>query len=244
MNEQQKALFRSCIQAKDAEATAINASQRRPTICSILFDGQEIAGRRADEIVRLGISQVPEGRRLFFPLTVLENLEAGALKLRSAGRRHEVKDAMTVAFDLFPQLSERRDQIAGTLSGGEQQMLAIARALMARPRLLLLDEPSVGLAPVFVDQVFDIIRMINQQGTTILVVEQNAAVALSIAHRGYVLRNGRIGPELFFACPDAGRLDSTWVCAPPALSGLSNSELVELMVWLLGKVAALGADPR
>jgi branched-chain amino acid transport system ATP-binding protein len=124
-------------------------------------------------------------------MTVRENLALGAY-----GRRHEPMAALAADYDrvfaLFPRVKERLDQYAGTLSGGEQQMVAIGRALMARPRLLLMDEPSMGLAPVFVDQVFDIIRAINQQGTTILVVEQNAAVALSIAHRGYVLRNGRI----------------------------------------------------
>jgi branched-chain amino acid transport system ATP-binding protein len=159
---------------------------------SILFDGQEIAGRRADEIVRLGISQVPEGRRLFFPLTVLENLEAGALKLRSAGRRHEVKDAMTVAFDLFPQLSERRAQIAGTLSGGEQQMLAIARALMARPRLLLLDEPSVGLAPKVIESLFGVLHALKGTGLTIVLAEQHVPLALDLADHAVVLSLGRV----------------------------------------------------
>ena len=159
---------------------------------SILFDGQEIAGRRADEIVRLGISQVPEGRRLFFPLTVLENLEAGALKLRSAGRRHEVKDAMTVAFDLFPQLSERRAQIAGTLSGGEQQMLAIARALMARPRLLLLDEPSVGLAPKVIESLFGVLHALKGTGLTIVLAEQHVPLALDLADNAVVLSLGHV----------------------------------------------------
>jgi branched-chain amino acid transport system ATP-binding protein len=159
---------------------------------SIRFDGQEIAGRRADEIVRLGISQVPEGRRLFFPLTVLENLEAGALKLRSAGRRQEVKDAMAVAFDLFPQLSERRAQIAGTLSGGEQQMLAIARALMARPRLLLLDEPSVGLAPKVIESLFGVLHALKGTGLTIVLAEQHVPLALDLADHAVVLRLGRV----------------------------------------------------
>jgi branched-chain amino acid transport system ATP-binding protein len=159
---------------------------------SIRFDGQEIAGRRADEIVRLGISQVPEGRRLFFPLTVLENLEAGALKLRSAGRRQEVKDAMAVAFDLFPQLSERRAQIAGTLSGGEQQMLAIARALMARPRLLLLDEPSVGLAPKVIESLFGVLHALKGTGLTIVLAEQHVPLALDLADHAVVLSLGRV----------------------------------------------------
>ena len=159
---------------------------------SILFDGREISGHRPDEIVRLGISQVPEGRRLFFPLTVLENLEAGALNLRAAGRRHEVKDAMAVAFDLFPQLSERRGQIAGTLSGGEQQMLAIARALMARPRMLLLDEPSVGLAPKVIESLFGVLHTLKGTGLTILLAEQHVPLALDLADHAVVLSLGRV----------------------------------------------------
>lgn len=159
---------------------------------SILFDGQDIADRRADEIVGLGISQVPEGRRLFFPLTVLENLEAGALKLHAAGRRREVKDAMAMAFELFPQLSERRAQIAGTLSGGEQQMLAIARALMARPRMLLLDEPSVGLAPQIIEALFGVLHALKRTGLTILLAEQHVPLALDLADHAVVLSLGRV----------------------------------------------------
>jgi branched-chain amino acid transport system ATP-binding protein len=163
----------------------------RPTSGSVQFGGERIDRLSTQAIVMRGISLVPEARRLFGRMTVRENLALGAY-----ARRHEPATQLDADYDrifaLFPRVRERLDQYAGTLSGGEQQMVAIGRALMARPRLLLMDEPSMGLAPVFVDQVFDIIRTINQQGTTILVVEQNATVALSIAHRGYVLRNGRI----------------------------------------------------
>jgi branched-chain amino acid transport system ATP-binding protein len=163
----------------------------RPHSGSVEFEGKRLNGLRTGEIVRRGISLVPEARRVFGRMTVWENLAMGAY-----ARRHEPKDEldrdMERVYALFPRLRERALQYAGTLSGGEQQMLAIGRALMARPRLLLMDEPSMGLAPAFVDQVFDIIQEINRQGTTILVVEQNAAVALSIAQRGYVLQNGRI----------------------------------------------------
>jgi len=163
----------------------------RPASGSVQFGGVRIDRLPTQAIVMRGISLVPEARRLFGRMTVRENLALGAY-----ARRHEPAAELATDYDrifaLFPRVKERLDQYAGTLSGGEQQMVAIGRALMARPRLLLMDEPSMGLAPVFVDQVFDIIRTINQQGTTILVVEQNAAVALSIAHRGYVLRNGRI----------------------------------------------------
>jgi branched-chain amino acid transport system ATP-binding protein len=163
----------------------------RPASGTVQFGGERIDRLPTQAIVTRGIALVPEARRLFGRMTVRENLALGAY-----GRRHEPMAALAADYDrvfaLFPRVKERLDQYAGTLSGGEQQMVAIGRALMARPRLLLMDEPSMGLAPVFVDQVFDIIRAINQQGTTILVVEQNAAVALSIAHRGYVLRDGRI----------------------------------------------------
>jgi branched-chain amino acid transport system ATP-binding protein len=163
----------------------------RPHTGSVTFEGQSLKGLRTGEIVRRGISLVPEARRVFGRMTVWENLVMG-----SYVRRHEPKgelDAdMERVYTLFPRLRERATQYAGTMSGGEQQMLAIGRALMARPRLLLMDEPSMGLSPAFVDQVFDIIQEINRQGTTILVVEQNATVALSIAHRGYVLQNGRV----------------------------------------------------
>ena len=158
---------------------------------SIEFLGKPIQRMEADKIVRLGVSHVPEGREVFPFLSVRENLNMGAYTRRGRPPAEFEEDVERV-YGLFPRLKERRDQYAGTLSGGEQQMVAISRALMARPQLLLMDEPSMGLAPVFVDQVFDIIQTINRQGTTILVVEQNASVALSIAHRGYVLQNGRI----------------------------------------------------
>jgi branched-chain amino acid transport system ATP-binding protein len=155
---------------------------------SVVFDGQPLAGVAAHEIVARGIAHVPEGRRIFNRLTVRENLTMGAYLRTDAN----VDADLDRAFTLFPRLKERISQVAGTLSGGEQQMLAIARALMARPRLLLLDEPSMGLAPVLVEQIFATIGSINQQGTTILLVEQNAAMALSIAHRGYVLETGSV----------------------------------------------------
>jgi branched-chain amino acid transport system ATP-binding protein len=155
----------------------------------VLFDGKSIQALAPHEIVQLGISQVPEGRRIFPQLTVRENLEMGAFSRGAADGQAEDMERM---FGLFPILKDRQRQPGGTLSGGEQQMLAISRALMARPKLLLLDEPSLGLAPKIVIQIFDIIREINQQGTTILLVEQNANMALHIAHRGYVLETGRI----------------------------------------------------
>lgn len=155
----------------------------------IVFDGAPIQNHPPHEIVRLGISQAPEGRRIFARLTVRENLEMGAFQ-RNDGA--SLKKDLERIFATFPVLKERQSQLGGTLSGGEQQMLAISRALMARPRLLLLDEPSLGLAPMIVTKIFDIIREINQQGTTILLVEQNANMALHVAHRGYVLETGRI----------------------------------------------------
>jgi branched-chain amino acid transport system ATP-binding protein len=157
---------------------------------TILFDGQAIHGVSAHELVGRGIAQSPEGRRVFPRLTVRENLEMGAY------RRHDIAyitEDMRMVYDLFPRLEERQHQYGGTLSGGEQQMLAIGRALMARPRLLLLDEPSMGLAPVLVEQIFEKITHINsQQGTTILLVEQNALMALEVADRGYVLQSGDV----------------------------------------------------
>ena len=161
-----------------------------PRAGSITFEGRPINGMKPNEIVRLGICQVPEGRRIFPFLTVLENLDMGAFLRRD---KADLKRDLDYVLALFPILAERRNQAGGTLSGGEQQMLAISRALMARPRLLLLDEPSLGLAPLVVRQIFDIIRKINQeQKTTIFLVEQNANLALKVAHRGYVMENGRI----------------------------------------------------
>jgi branched-chain amino acid transport system ATP-binding protein len=155
----------------------------------IIFAGEEIQGVPAHELISRGIAQSPEGRRIFFRMTVLENLEMGAYHRNDASG---IREDMGRVFDLFPRLKERTKQEAGTMSGGEQQMLAIGRALMSSPRLLLLDEPSMGLAPVLVERIFEIIREINKQGTTILLVEQNANVALEIATRGYVLETGTI----------------------------------------------------
>jgi branched-chain amino acid transport system ATP-binding protein len=155
----------------------------------IVFAGQEIQGRPTHEIIRAGIALVPEGRRIFANLTVYENLLLGAYFRRDQSALARDLDFL---YDTFPRLAERRSQAAGTLSGGEQQMLAVGRALMSRPRLLLLDEPSLGLAPLLVKEVFHIITLLNQRGVTILLVEQNAAVALRIAHHGYVLETGRV----------------------------------------------------
>jgi branched-chain amino acid transport system ATP-binding protein len=163
----------------------------RPTSGTVEFEGRILDGLPTGRIVRQGIALVPEARRIFGRMTVWENLIMGAY-VRSGEPQREIDGDMERVYGLFPRLRERTAQYAGTLSGGEQQMLAMGRALMARPKLLLMDEPSMGLSPAFVDQAFDIIQEINRQGTTILVVEQNAAVALSIASRGYVLQNGRI----------------------------------------------------
>ena len=161
----------------------------KPKDGQIDFEGKGIAGMAAQEIVKLGISQVPEGRRVFANMSVLENLELGAY-IRSD--RKGIQEDMEKVFIKFPRLAERRSQLSGTLSGGEQQMLAMGRALMSRPRLLLLDEPSMGLAPLLVKEIFSIVKEINASGTTVLLVEQNAHMALSIAHRAYVLETGRI----------------------------------------------------
>jgi branched-chain amino acid transport system ATP-binding protein len=155
----------------------------------VSFDGHRLDTLATDRIVRLGIAQSPEGRRIFPRMTVLENLELGAF---ARADRAAIGPDLERVLTLFPRLRERTAQKGGTLSGGEQQMLAIGRALMARPTLLLLDEPSMGLSPILVDTIFQIIRDINRQGTTILLVEQNARMALRVAHRGYVIQTGRI----------------------------------------------------
>jgi len=155
----------------------------------ILFEGEEIQNLPAHDMIGRGIAQSPEGRKIFSRMTVRENLEMGAYHRND---KAEIEQDMDRVFELFPRLKERVKQEAGTMSGGEQQMLAIGRALMSRPKLLLLDEPSMGLAPVLVDRIFGVIREINEQGTTILLVEQNANVALEIATRGYVLETGAI----------------------------------------------------
>jgi len=155
----------------------------------IVFQGKDITRRPPHEIVQMGISQSPEGRRLFPHMTVLENLEMGAFQRND---RSQIKEDLDRVYSLFPRLAERKSQRAGTLSGGEQQMVAMGRALMARPKLLMLDEPSMGLAPIFVEKIFEIVNEINEQGTTILLVEQNALMALDAADRGYVLETGRV----------------------------------------------------
>jgi branched-chain amino acid transport system ATP-binding protein len=173
------------------KSTALNTicGLLHPREGTIVLDGEPIHRLPAHEIVLRGVAQAPEGRRVFGRLTVSENLDMGAFARRD---KPQIRRDMDRVFLLFPRLKERSRQVAGTLSGGEQQMLAIGRALMASPRLLLLDEPSMGLAPILVDTIFDTVREINGQGTTVLLVEQNALMALSIAHRGYVMETGRI----------------------------------------------------
>ena len=164
----------------------------RPRKGTITFRDRDITSTPADQIVKMGISQSPEGRRLFPRMSVLENLEMGAFQRKD---RRGIREDRDRVFELFPRLAERRHQKAGTMSGGEQQMCAMGRALMARPKLLMLDEPSMGLAPIFVERIFEIVKEINQQGTPILLVEQNALMALDVADRGYVLETGRVALE-------------------------------------------------
>ena len=164
------------------------SGQLRPRAGDVLLEGAPIHNLPPHIVVQRGIAHSPEGRKVFNRLTVLENLEMGAYLRKES----EIREDLEQIFSLFPRLRERRQQTAGTLSGGEQQMLAIGRALMARPRLLLLDEPSMGLAPLLVEQIFDTVADINRRGTTILLVEQNAAIALSVAQRAYVLETGAI----------------------------------------------------
>ena len=159
----------------------------KPKTGDILFEGKRIGGIPPHEIVKRGISQAPEGRRIFPKLTIMENLEMGAFSVRG-----NFQSSLDMVFALFPLLKERRKQLGGTLSGGEQQMLAIGRALMSAPKLLLLDEPSLGLAPIIVSKIFRTIKEINREGVTVLLVEQNARAALKLSHRGYVLENGKI----------------------------------------------------
>jgi branched-chain amino acid transport system ATP-binding protein len=156
---------------------------------TIRFQGRDITDTPAHAVVKMGISQSPEGRRLFPHMSVLENLEMGAFQRTD---RRTIGDDLDRVYTLFPRLAERKTQKAGTLSGGEQQMVAIGRALMAHPKLLMLDEPSMGLAPIFVERIFEIVKEINSQGTPILLVEQNALMALDVAHRGYVMETGKI----------------------------------------------------
>lgn len=156
---------------------------------SILFDGKELTKTPAHKIVSMGMAHVPEGRRVFAQLSVLENLKLGAYTRKN---KAEIEESLQMVYDRFPRLEERKNQVAGTLSGGEQQMLAMGRALMSKPRIILMDEPSMGLSPLLVSEIFDIIKVISECGTTVLLVEQNAKKALSIADRAYVLETGNI----------------------------------------------------
>ncbi|MDP2993510.1 MAG: ABC transporter ATP-binding protein [Anaerolineales bacterium] len=162
---------------------------QKPRTGSIQLNGEDLNSYKAHQIVSKGVAMVPEGRGIFARLTVAENLDLGAY---TRNDRIAIQEDLERVFTIFPRLKERQRQVAGTLSGGEQQMLATGRALMTRPRLLLMDEPSMGLAPVLVEAIFDVIKAINKEGTTILLVEQNALMALSIAHRGYVIQTGQI----------------------------------------------------
>jgi len=161
----------------------------------IIFDGHDVTGFPTEKLVRMGLTQVPEGRQLFAGMTVLENLVLGAYRRSRAAKKKEMADDLERVYDVFPILRERRNQLAGTLSGGEQQMLAIGRALMSRPRMLLLDEPSMGLAPMVVKEIFRVIADLRKEGTTVLIVEQNAKAALGIAKRAYVMETGRVVME-------------------------------------------------
>lgn len=165
----------------------------RPKTGTILFNGKDITKERAHNIVKMGIAQVPEGRRVFSQLSVSDNVRLGAFTVKDTAEG--LKANRKRFYDIFPRMRERKQQLAGTLSGGEQQMLAMGRAVMSRPKLLILDEPSMGLSPLFVKEIFKTIVELNQKGTTILLVEQNARMALSIADRAYVIETGRIGME-------------------------------------------------
>jgi branched-chain amino acid transport system ATP-binding protein len=178
------------------KSTTLNAISNviKKTSGTVIFDGRDISSAPPDSIVASGLVQVPEGRRIFANLSVRDNLEMGAYSRRSVtpAEKHAIREDMEKVFDIFPRLKERIRQIGGTLSGGEQQMLAMGRSLMASPRLLLLDEPSMGLAPILVDEIFSVIKGINETGTTVLLVEQNAYKALDAASRAYILETGEI----------------------------------------------------